>query len=504
MIDIEAKNTFDDALISGISLFLGAGFSVLANDGDRRMLPCGDSLLGELKNAFPRIAKQQSLDKASTVLEKSTDKSDFHTWLTKRFTVQDFDSCYNALTAANVKSIYSTNIDDLIFAIWDKNTDTQSYIYNTLEKGTSPNRDAIHYNPLHGCVRNSDRPYIFSKTRIATAYSQNGSWGSLQCDARNRSMLFWGWSFNDSDVIEALYSSVADNINEDNHRWIVLKDPDDGEKEFYKSLNFNIITSDTRDLLNYIEAVCSNVIVIGIPVSGKTTLMMQLAAGVNVRKEKHILYTPSIEEVKKYKSMIHGEQVLVFIDNCLSDYRVLLELSSPNLQIVGFDRDSNYESIEHKLASSRFKYEMYDVTEIDDRDVAKLFLMTCYVGSCGAPVSYDMIYSYENADNWKAVYNNIDKIGALVKECCGEDISFLPGIIKPDQDYYRCRTSYLASLVVNNPPNLQIMREMLGEFVDNVPVYKRGMMFTNMTAILHQGVAALGYPAIGGRRKEAA
>lgn len=48
----DSPNLFLDALKNGISLFCGAGFSILACDSNRNNLPVGNDLLNELKKKF--------------------------------------------------------------------------------------------------------------------------------------------------------------------------------------------------------------------------------------------------------------------------------------------------------------------------------------------------------------------------------------------------------------------------------------------------------------------
>ena len=209
-IQIEEKNTFDKVLRTGISVFLGSGFSVLSKDKQGNNLPCGNGLLENLKEKFPKIAAFNDLSKVSTVLEKSMERDEFKEYLTNRFTVDEYDKLYENMPRINVKNIFSTNIDDLIFKIWENDNKSQCYINNTLNLGESNDNLAINYFPVHGCVLNPDKEYIFSNIKIASAYSsQDGSWESLKLTVSNAPILFWGWSFNDSDIIEAIYSSVT-------------------------------------------------------------------------------------------------------------------------------------------------------------------------------------------------------------------------------------------------------------------------------------------------------
>lgn len=593
-IQIEEKNTFDKALRTGISVFLGSGFSVLSKDKQGNNLPCGNGLLENLKEKFPKIAAFNDLSKVSTVLEKSMERDEFKEYLTNRFTVDEYDKLYENMPRINVKNIFSTNIDDLIFKIWENDNKSQCYINNTLNLGESNDNLAINYFPVHGCVLNPDKEYIFSNIKIASAYSsQDGSWESLKLTVSNAPILFWGWSFNDSDIIEAIYSSRGKMVEDNTRKWIVLYNPEEFEIEFYKSLNFSIIIADTEQLLKYFEQIevekdekigskikiptqyqapsaikeasypvesffmgdiprwsyiysgqiikthhykkiadlihsGNDTIVIGIPASGKTTMLMQLASGMESEKPKHILYTPTIAEVDRYCKMVGNEKVMVFVDNCLNDYRALAQLmKKTTIQVIGFERDNRYESIAYRLMESGLRFELYDVSELSEQDITRiigsipkgmfsgkiielkdntifetirkhtkvpvmedrfadvlrdlysydekateLFLMISYVHSCGVPVSYDMIYSYLEEDNYQDVYRDIKNIGKLITECYNQDFGFLGEISLDDQDYYKCRTRYLAELIIQKVPNYKLMRLVLNKFVERVPVFK--------------------------------
>lgn len=593
-IQIEEKHTFDKALRNGISLFLGSGFSVLSKDKEGTNLPCGNGLLENLKEKFPKIAAFNDLSKASTVLEKSIEKDEFKEYLTKRFTVKKYDKLYENIANISVKNIFSTNIDDLIFRIWENNDKSQKYINNTLNLGESNDGLAINYFPVHGCVLNQDKGYIFSNIKIASAYtSQDGSWESLKLTVSSAPILFWGWSFNDSDIIEAIYSSRGKMVDDNTRKWIVLHNPQEYEIEFYKSLNFSIIIADTEQLLRYFGEITleteantagkirlpkqylvpsaikeasypvesffqgdiprwsyiysgqiiktthykkiadlihseKDVIVIGIPASGKTTLLMQLASEIEVEKPKHILYTPTVEEVERYCKLVGNEKVTVFVDNCLNDYRAMLQLMKKNnIQVVGFERDNRYESIAYRLLESGVKFELHDVSEVSEQDINRiinsiprgmysgkiaklndntifeiirkhtknpviadrfakvlvdlyehdekaleLFLMISYVHSCGVPVSYDMIYSYLEEESYHKVYSDIKNIGKLIIECYDQDFGFLGDFNLDDQDYYKCRTRYLAELIIEKVPYYKVMRSMLNKFVERVPMFK--------------------------------
>ncbi len=593
-IRIEEKNTFDKELKTGISLFLGSGFSVLSKDKQGNNLPCGNGLLENLKQKFSEITAFNDLSKVSTVLEKSIKRDEFKEYLTNRFTVAEYDRLYENITKVNIKNIFSTNIDDLIFKVWQNDNQSKYYINNTLNLGESNDSLAINYFPVHGCVLNSDKEYIFSNIKISSAYSsQDGSWESLKLTVSSASILFWGWSFNDSDIIEAIYSSRGKMVEDNTRKWIVLYNPQEYEIQFYKSLNFSIIIADTKQLLEYFGEIAlkrdvkveskitvpiqyqvpsaikeasypvekfflgdiprwsyiysgqiikthhykkianliygeKSIIVIGIPASGKTTLLMQLASGIESERQRHILYTPTIAEVDRYCKIVGNEKVIVFVDNCLNDYTALIQLmKKSNIQVIGFERDNRYESIAYRLMENNLEFDLYDVSEVNKQDIPRiinsipkalysgkiaelkdntifevirkhtkvsvmedrfanvlrdlysydekateLFLMISYVHSCGVPVSYDMVYSYLEEDDYQEVYSNIKSIGKLITECYNQDFSFLGEISLDDQDYYKCRTRYLAELIIQKVPNYKLMRLVLNKFVERVPIFK--------------------------------
>lgn len=99
---IDNKNTFERALSSGINLFLGAGFSILAKDANGNYLPTGTALAKELAIKFSK-PDFYSLPQLSTIIEKSTSKQDFYDYLVNRFSVKSFDPLYNNLLNMNIQ-----------------------------------------------------------------------------------------------------------------------------------------------------------------------------------------------------------------------------------------------------------------------------------------------------------------------------------------------------------------------------------------------------------------
>src|SRR4051812_31800372 len=112
---IELKNVLEDAFKTGINLFLGAGFSVLAKNEDGQNLPLGTELAKDLSRYF----KTASLDlpKVTQIIE-SRQKEQLHEYLRAVFCVDEFPQDYKNLNNISIVNIFTTNIDDLAFKIF--------------------------------------------------------------------------------------------------------------------------------------------------------------------------------------------------------------------------------------------------------------------------------------------------------------------------------------------------------------------------------------------------
>ncbi len=279
-----------------------------------------------------------------------------------------------------------------------------------------------------------------------------------------------------------------------------------------------------REVANHISS-GKDIIVIGIRCSGKTTLMMQLIHGFETQLPKFFMVAPTVEKVKSFLKRIRNNKCILFVDDCFRDTdAVIILLKNKNIQAVLFDRDFNYERQYHKI--SDFSFEKVDITEINkieaqaildaipedlkrtntttkhlykdptilsllaknlkavnfnfikkfeekDLEAAQVFLMVCYVHSCGVPCSFDMIYSFLDDEKytWQEMFNIVDRIGGLLTDLSfnNEQYPFIDSI----QNYYQCRSRYLAEKIINSiPQNDEIFKNVLWKFTKNVPQYK--------------------------------
>lgn len=245
----DQKHTLIEAMHSGINLFVGAGFSVHAKDSEGNKLPVGSQLLQELhKNLGPGL---NDLAKYCTLMERKN-KAALTNYLTKRFQVASYDDCYLNLNLINLKGVYTTNIDDLIPQIIEKND--HRYINEQHVNGDCIDNQGINYLPLHGYIKYPERGYVFSVETIANIYNQVPRiWAYLSAALEKYPTIFIGYGLNDTGVIEAITSEQTFK-NAQKAKWIVLYKPSKDDILYFEGIGFNVIIAETKDFLDEIKS----------------------------------------------------------------------------------------------------------------------------------------------------------------------------------------------------------------------------------------------------------
>lgn len=219
--EIENKYTFETTLKSNVNLFLGAGFSLLASDQNKKPLPTAAQLTRELCEAFHKPHTDKTdLARLYTIIN-STDGDRLRKYLRERFTISKFDERYLSLDKISAKTIFTTNIDNLIQKIFEKSS--KKYLNDLDFHGpVYQDRSAIDLVMLHGSVLNERKPFRFGKTEISSSFENEPvRWRDLQDRLQRNSILFWGYSVEDPGTLQALAESVARNSGDKKH-WIIL------------------------------------------------------------------------------------------------------------------------------------------------------------------------------------------------------------------------------------------------------------------------------------------
>lgn len=590
-IRFDNKNVFENYLKSGINLFLGAGFSVLAQNKEGKSLPIGNQLTNELKQHFG-LTGEFTLPQISTILE-NTKRDDFYDYIKKRFKVGVFDERYLTINNLNICSIYTTNIDDLIYNIFEPSKN--KYLNDVSHNGKIyKDISVVNYSALHGCILADDRKLIFDVSSLNNAYDNSPRvWDSLSQDIETTPTLFWGYSLADTGVIQSLTSRHTLK-NTQKEKWIILREEEQNSSLYYESMGFNIIISDTLNFLDYIKEIQvkstsrskipeseeikvvfsknlipkgskglsvrpisefikgnppiwsdiysglvsrtsyfsevqnkilsrRNNIVLGGPVTGKSTLMMQLAAFVPFEGHKLAFNYIDSHKADLLINILRNKPVIIFVDNFGDSIEAFNKLSKvENFTVVGFERGHNYGIISHVLDETNFIYTnitelkdvdiqgIYDLLPVDqkratlkrptNKDYAKdsifefigknvkypsiedryrcalkeldeknpllaeFLVLTSYVHLSRVPLSFNMLYSYfsDDIETYKEIYQMRDDLKDLVKDYSGDLF------LEDDQDYYYPRSIYSAETVLK-VANIDLLKCVIETALDKIP-----------------------------------
>lgn len=593
--EIQNENSLIHAMKTGINVFVGAGFSLYAYDKKKQNLPSGNGLADELKSMFN--VKAASLSMISTILQRKA-KTEFKAFLTERFSVDSYESFYNNLNLVNVKSYFTTNIDNLIPKIVSAEN-SKRFINDLLVNGENADANRINYLPLHGCVENPENEYVFEVQSLATTFGNNSRiWSYLSNACEKNPTIFLGYSYSDNSVIQAL-SSYRTFENAQKEKWILLYNPTDDQIEFYEALDFTIIKGEIKEFLELLPNILDNeelsgkkneeeeirdifknnlvpldnrnqvsrpiidffrgqvpiwsdilsnkiyrvsyykqiqdsiynqnrqTIVIGAPVSGKTTLAMLLAYNVQFEGVKLMYSGLTLSKVDFILKILGNLKALIFVENFTDNIEAFLKLSqAKNITVVGVDRSQFYSTVSHMLTPQMF--DIINVTELSDNDIQGVFnsvpveikassmktkrkskdiyaadsiyefvirnikgqniverykkiihdlehddsnlmeflLLCAYMHKCRVPLSIEVAYSYfSDIYNYQDVLEMKDELEDMLSEFEGSN-----DLLDSSIEYYYPRTYFIAEAILKYSSPL-LLKKIMSKVIDNVPKY---------------------------------
>lgn len=591
-VTIEHQNTLEHAFKNGINLFVGAGFSTLAKDKNGNILPVGSQLGNELAAHFHKNPNF-TLPQISTILE-STVQKEYYEYLVSRFTVEYVDPIYYNIKRLNIKSIYTTNIDNLVHKIYEDGFG--KFLNSQYEEGPSPDPNAINFLALHGCVVSQPHRFVFDINSLANIYDDVPRiWSCLAREIEIRPTIFIGYSFSDSSVIQAITTQQRfQNIRKD--IWVVLRKEDQQYAELYQSMGFKIIKADLVDFLRYlgdfesdntlsgveeerlnllkeyliphtIQELSSqrsisdfyggsaprwsdilsnlifkthhyysvindiydkkkrNLIIIGAPVSGKTTLMMQAAKDVHDLGLKLFFTSLSVQRAEYIAKLIGKDKAILFIDNLYDSIDAISKLDKPNIKVVCTERSHNYNIVSHLIDENEFNIvnvtslndmdlqgiynnlpesirteylqketelslygkdsifefvirnvniqnirerykEALKQLESDDRDLAEFLALCAYAHSCHIPLSFEMAYDYFDGFDYQDIFTLKEDANGIIKEYIPDD-----EIGYEDMDYYYPRSLYIAEVILESCSS-SLLKDVLNTFLANIPSFR--------------------------------
>jgi hypothetical protein len=276
------------------------------------------------------------------------------------------------------------------------------------------------------------------------------------------------------------------------------------------------------DHISNLVAGKKDVVVTGIPASGKSTLLLQLARKLSLTQRVLIFSDININKTNIIRNEIKSSTIIL-IDNFTNDIDAFLNLKhNPHIKLVGFDRYYNVDISGHKLGNSSFSF--YDVSDLNPIDIQgiynsiplslrispmkskvdqyevpsifeivnynikkiriadrykptlidlekndpillELLVMACYLHSCRTPVSFEVANSFlfDDVSSYSEVIETMKALKGMVQETLGsivdEDV---------DQDYYEPRSQILAETILAQT-SVAVFKRVFAKFHQNVP-----------------------------------
>lgn len=585
---IDHPNMLIEKLHNGINLFTGAGFSKLPNS-DGYVLPDAPSLCKEICEYFSLESNYDNdLEKVSNVVNRRA-RQQFQEFLRKKYTVTSYNSLYDALNLISINAFITTNIDNIIQCVMDNSEkyslhniveygaakkgkhvvpfiplhgnvkDLSSNLYfgkSELANVDNDNREL--FNVMHSKLLEAPTLFVgygFHDNAVERTIAKLLEDGAKEiwilCRSGNKNIPY----FRDlgcyviEGTTEELLEWIKDTIEDEPALPTLIGKSIDSLKQYCIPTRNEIETIssteyftnglthwycilsgypyETKSVNRIYEASlsCKNVVAIGIPFSGKTTIMMQLAAKMDVPR-KLVITKITLGEAQRIINVLKGTPAVVFIDDCCEDVHIAnLFMACSNIRVIGFADDYAFESSKHIF---EFDYQRIDVGELEideaqqiyekipeslrfpvfsykqDKDekysmlemlnnnvqgvltegritellrrvksispsAFEVIAMTAYLVSNKSTLNTDVLCAYYNTTNYSVLHKNIETVSGFLKEI---DVDITPDL--EDQDFYSLRSHLFADLtkssLVNNYKS--DYARIIRNFILNVSPYR--------------------------------
>lgn len=238
----------------GMNLYLGAGFSVYADNEAGEKLPLGNEINKHLIDVFGlKTNREYTLSKSCQKIKKDN-KDALERLLKETYRVKSFDKMYTGLCRLPIKNIITLNIDNLVERIYEDESSTRIIADNNIT-GPLEKNNVVNLYKLHGSVTypmGSDMSFT-DKELTDLFVREPGLFNTVSLKLSSAPTLFWGTSFGDNDSLELICHSEIYSKSA-TPKWIVVYPLDNVEDtiEDLEDLGFNIVVADTKELMEYL------------------------------------------------------------------------------------------------------------------------------------------------------------------------------------------------------------------------------------------------------------
>lgn len=437
MFAIDKEELFKEALQNGFNLFTGAGFSTLPSP-EGKCLPHAADLAKEICEKFSIDERfSNDLEKLSGILNTRS-KQQFQEYLRTKYTVSSYNQLYNVLDKLNIRSYITTNIDNIPHCVFGNNKRhyMQSIVMQGAAKRYSevvtyiPLHGEVN-NP-------DSNLYFGKNELANVDDSNKELFHSMEAELYKAPTLFCGYGFHDGCVSRAISKILTnkpqriwvqclpdDTENIDYFRalgcYVIVSDtkellewlernaplandvdsvtnlpaplikytiPDTNKistvskKEYFlnAATDWYCILSGYPAATSFVDNIYENIlqnknlVIVGIPFSGKTTLLMQLAASFNSREAKLKLFLSNAtpQQARQIVNNIGNKPAIVFIDDFSNDIEAAgIFMERQNIRVVCADSDYVFETSKHLVEN--IDYKKIDFGELSVVDSQKIF-----------------------------------------------------------------------------------------------------------------------------------
>lgn len=238
----------------GMNLYLGAGFSVYADNEAGEKLPLGNEINKHLIDVFGlKTNREYTLSKSCQKIKKDN-KDALERLLKETYRVKSFDKMYTGLCRLPIKNIITLNIDNLVERIYEDESSTKIIADNNIT-GPLEKNNVVNLYKLHGSVTypmGSDMSFT-DKELTDLFVREPGLFNTVSLKLSSAPTLFWRTSFGDNDSLELICHSEIYSKSA-TPKWIVVYPLDNVEDtiEDLEDLGFNIVVADTKELMEYL------------------------------------------------------------------------------------------------------------------------------------------------------------------------------------------------------------------------------------------------------------